>query len=207
MNWTSCMQEEYQLSEGMGSEKGEKLIIRCSTVTGSPQETKVTPYGKGDYRLSEGKSSKESTNCIRQAEYKQGLKEDSKTMTITLYGVQCRNSENLINQPKGTDEKQLDQMVTPVHIPTCTCYQTDSNNDVAKKTEEFNKVDLQQGWGKTVSFITNTSNKLGLTNALHSLAHIPVVTKIDRTKGNDLGEQNDLDSVGLISDSSYTFFL
>ena len=98
-------------------------------------------------------------------------------------------------------------MVTPVHIPACTCYQTDPNNDVAKKTEELNKVDLQQGWGKTVSFITNTSNKLSLTNALRSLAQIPVVTKIDRTKENDLGEQNDLDNVDLISDSSYTFFL
>ena len=76
------------------------------------------------------------------------------------------------------DEKQLDQMVTSVHIPTYTCYQTDSNNnDVAKKTEEFNKVDLQQGWGKTVSFITNTSKKLGLTNALRSLVGIPVSTK------------------------------
>ena len=207
MNWTSCIQKEYRLSEGMGSEKGEKSIIRCSTVTGSPQEMKVTPYGKGDYRLSGGKSSEESTNRTCQPEYKQGLKEDSKTMTITLCGVQCRNSKNSINQPKGTDEKQLDQMVTPVHIPTCTCYQTDSNNDVAKKTEEFNKVDLQQGWGKTVSFITNTSKKLGLTNALHSLAQIPVVTKIDRAKENELGEENDLDSVGFISDSSYTFFL
>ena len=49
MNWTSCIQEEYWLSEGVGSEKGEKLIIRCSTVTGSPQEMKVTPYSKGDY--------------------------------------------------------------------------------------------------------------------------------------------------------------
>ena len=121
--------------------------------------------------------------------------------------MQCRNSENFVNQPKGMDEKQLDQMVTPVHIPTCTCYQTDSNNDVTKKTEEFNKVDLQQGWGKTVSFITNTSKKLGLTNTLHSLAQIPVVTKIDRAKKNELGEENDLDSVGFISDSSYTFFL
>ena len=180
MSWTLCIQEEYQLSEEVGSEKGEKLIIRCSTVTGSPQEMKVTPYSKGDYRLSEGRSSEESTNRTRQAEYKQGFKEDSKTMTIMLCKVQCRNSENLINQPKRRDEKQLDQMVTSVHIPTCTCYQTDPNNDVSKKTEEFNKVDPQQGWGKTVSFITNTSNKLGLTNTLCSLAQIPVVTKIDR---------------------------
>ena len=27
MSWTSCIQEEYQLSEGVGSEKGEKLVI------------------------------------------------------------------------------------------------------------------------------------------------------------------------------------
>ena len=98
-------------------------------------------------------------------------------------------------------------MVTPVHIPACTCYQTDPNNDEAKKTEELNKVDLQQGWGKTVSFITNTSNKLSLTNTLRSLGQILVVIKIDRIKENDLGEQNDLYNVGLISDSSYTFFL
>ena len=207
MNWKSCIQGEYWLSEGVGSEKGEKSITHCSTVTGSPQEMKVTPYGKVDYRLSEGKSSEESTNRIRQVEYKQGLKEDSKTMMIMWCGVQCRNSKNLINQPKGTDEKQLDQMVTPVHIPACTCYQTESNNDVAKKTIGFNKVDLQQGWGKTVSFITNTRNKLGLTNALCSLAQILVVTKIDRIKGNDLGEQDDSDSDALISDSNYTFFL
>ena len=43
----------------IASEKYEKLIIRYSTVTGSPQEMKVTPYGKGDYRLSGGKSSEE----------------------------------------------------------------------------------------------------------------------------------------------------
>ena len=128
-------------------------------------------------------------------------------MMVTLCEVQSRNSENLINQLKRSDKKQLDQMVTSLHIPVCTCYQTDPNNDVAKKTEELNKVDLQQGWGKTVSFITNTGNKLSLTNALRSLAQILVVTKIDRTKENDLGEQNDLDNVGLISDSSYTFFL
>ena len=161
MSWTLCIQEEYQLSEGVGSEKGEKLIIRCNTVTGSPQEMKVTPYSlKGDYRLSEGNSSKELINLTCQVEYKQGLKEDSKAMMVMLCEVQCRNNENSINQLERSDEKQLDQMVTPVHIPACTCYQTDINNDVAKKTEELNKVDLQQGWGKTVSFITNTSNNL-----------------------------------------------
>ena len=130
MSWTSCIQEEYQLSEGVGSEKGEKSIIRCSTVTGSPQEMKVTPYSKGDYRLSEGNSSEESINSTRQAEYKQGLEEDSKAMMVMLCKVQCRNSKNSINQLKRSDEKQLDQMVTPVHIPACTCYQTDPNNDV-----------------------------------------------------------------------------
>ena len=100
MSWTSYIQEEYQLSEGMGSEKGKKSIIRGSTVTGSPQEMKVTPYSKEDYRLSEGNSSKESINCTRQAEYKQGLKEDSKAMTVMLCEVQCRNSKNSINQLK-----------------------------------------------------------------------------------------------------------
>ena len=108
MSWTSYIQGEYQLSEGVGSEKGEKSIICCSTVTGSPQEMKVTPYSKGDYQLSEGNSSEELINRTHQAEYKQGLKGDSKAMTVTLCEVQCRNSENLINQLKRSDEKQLD---------------------------------------------------------------------------------------------------
>ena len=101
----------------------------------------------------------------------------------------------------------MDQMVTPVQIPACTCYQTDPNNAVAERTDEINNVDLQHGWGKAVSLITYTSNKLSLSNALRSLAQIPVVAKIDGTKENDLGEQNDLDNAGFISDSSYTFFL
>ena len=101
----------------------------------------------------------------------------------------------------------MDQIITPVHIPACMCYQRDPNNTVAERTDEINNVYLQHGWGKAVSFIINTSNKLSLSNALHSLAQILVVAKIDGTKENDLGEQNDLDNVGFISDSSYTFFL
>ena len=55
---------------------------------------KVTPYSKGDYQLIEANSSEESINRTCQAEYKQGLKEDSKAMTLMLCEVQCRNREN-----------------------------------------------------------------------------------------------------------------
>ena len=137
----------------------------------------------------------------------QGVKENPKTMIVTLCEPQCKSSEKLIIQLKRSDKKQMDQLVTPVHIPACTYYQTDPNNAVAERTDEINNVDLQHGWGKAVSFITNTSNKLSLSNALCSLAQILVIAKIDGTKENNLGEQNDLDNVGFISDSSYTFFL
>ena len=190
----------------MSSEESQKLIIRCSTLTENKQKMNLTHYSKGDYQLSGGNSNEKSINHKCQAIGDQTL-EGSKATTVKLYEIESRSSENSINQWKKSDEKQLDQMVTPVHIPTCMCYQTDPNNEVTKKTDESNKIDLQQGWSKAVSFITNTSNKFNLANTLRSLAQIPVVTKIDNTKENNVGEQSDLDNVGFISDSSYTFFL
>ena len=189
------------------SEKGEKSIVRCSTLKGNLQEMNLTSCIRGEYQSSEGISSKKSINHTNQVENYQGVKENPKTMIVTLCKPQCKSSEKSIIQPKRSDKKQMDQMVTPVHIPACMWYQTDPNNAVAERTDEINNVDLQHGWGKAVSFITNTSNKLSLSNALRSLAQIPVVAKRDGTKENDLGEQNDLDNVGFISDSSYTFFL
>ena len=127
------------------SKRGEKSIIRCSTLKGNPQEMNLTSYIQGDYQSSGGNSHEKSINHTHQVEYNQGVKENPKTMIVTLCELQCRSSENLINQQKRSDERQMDQMVTPVHIPACTCYQTDPNNAVAEKTDEINNVDLQHG--------------------------------------------------------------
>ena len=189
------------------SEKGEKSIVRCSTLKGNLQEMNFTSCIQGEYQSNEGISSEKSINHTNQVENYQGVKENPKTMIVTLCKPQCKSSEKSIIQLKRSDKKQMDQIVTPVHIPACTWYRTDPNNAVAERTDQINNVDLQHGWGKAVSFITNTSNRLSLSNALCSLAQIPVVAKRDGTKENDLGEQNDLDNDGFISNSSYTFFL
>ena len=102
---------------------------------------------------------------------------------------------------------QMEQMCTPVYIPARTCYQTVPNNTAVEQTDEISKADLRRGWGKAVSFITNTSNKLSLSCALRSLAQIPVVARNDKTKENNSIKQNDLDNVNCVSDSSFTFFL
>ena len=125
------------------SEKGQKSIIRCSTLKGNLQEMKLTLCIQGEYQSSEGISSKKSIYHTHQVEYYQGVKENPKTMIITLCEPQCKSSEKSIIQRKRSDKKQMDQMVTPVHIPACMCYQTDPNNAVAKRTDEINNVDLQ----------------------------------------------------------------
>ena len=56
------------------------------------------------------------------------------------------------------------------------------SNSVVEKTDKTNNVDLQQGWGKAVLFITNTSNKLSLSSALHSLTQILGVTRKGKQK-------------------------
>ena len=133
------------------------------------------------------------------------------TKTVTLYKSQCESSEESIIQPEGNrcDEKQTAQRVTPVGIPTVMCYQTAVNNPVVEQTEEINSTDLRLSWGKAVLFITNTSNKLHLSSALHSLAQIPVVMKKDKVKENSSIKENDIDNTNFISESnsSFTFFL
>ena len=103
----------------------------------------------------------------------------------------------------------MEQMVTPVNITSVMSYQTLANNPEVKQTDEINSLDLQQGWGKAVSFITNSSNKLRLSSVFRSLAHIPVVTKNIKVEENSTVEANDLNNVNYISEtnSSFTFFL
>ena len=102
----------------------------------------------------------------------------------------------------------MTQMVTPVSIPPLTCYQTMENNPEVQQTEEINSLDIQQHWGKAVSFITNTSNKLCLSSALHSLVQIPVVAKNGREEKNSV-QSNYLNNINDISEPSlsFTFFL
>ena len=115
------------------SEKGEKLIIRYSTLKGNLQGMNLTSCIQGEYQSSEGISSEKLINHTHQVEYYQRVKENPKTMIVTLCEPQCKSSEKSIIQPKGSDKKQMDQMFTPVHIPACTCYQTYPNNAVAER--------------------------------------------------------------------------
>ena len=62
-----------------------------------------------------------------------------------LCEVQCDSSKKLIIQlSEARDKGEL-------KVPS---------NSVPEQTDKRNNVDLQQGWGKAVSFITNTSNTL-----------------------------------------------
>ena len=181
-----------KLLNRMRNEKGEALL----PYRGKERHTEMNTDNK---RIA---SEKYQKSIIRYSMVKGNLQEMNWTSCIQKEyqlseGMGSEKGKKLIIRCSTVTGSPQEMKVTPYN----------SNNDVAKKTEEFNKVDLQQGWGKTISFITNTSKKLGLTIALRSLAQIPVVTKIDRAKENELGEENDLNSVGLISDSSYTFFL
>ena len=110
----------------------------------------------------------------------------------TLCEVQCESGEKSIIQLSETrDNGEL-------KVPS---------NSVVEKTDKTNNVDLQQGWGKAVSFITNTSNKLSLSSALRSLTQIVGVTRKGKTKENCSIQQNDLDNINSVSDLSFTFFL
>ena len=100
-------------------------------------------------------------------------------------------------------------MVTPVNITLMMSCKTLVNNPKAKQTDETNRVDPQDGWGKAASFITNNSNKLCLSNVLTSLAHIPVVAKKGKLESNSTDKGNDLENENYISEtnSDFTFFL
>ena len=157
------------------SNKSENSLIRYvhnSTPNGDVQGVKVERYILTRDRIGEKVSSEKSINCIHQKQYNQVLNENPMTMTVTLCKSQCESSKESIIQlgDSRCDGKQMDQMVTPVNIPSVTCYQTVINNPEVEQTEEINSTDLRHSWGKAVSFITNTSNKLCLSSALCSLA-------------------------------------
>ena len=83
------------------------------------------------------------------------------------------------------------------------------NNPKVKQTDETNRMDPQDSWGKAVSFITNNSNKLHLSNVFTSLGQIPVVTKKSKLESNSADKGNDLENENYISEttSDFTFFL
>ena len=131
---------------------------------------------------------------------------------LMLWSPRWEENEKSISQASAgikCDKDQMEQMVTPVNITSVMSYQTLANNPEVKQTDEINSLDLQQGWGKAVSFIINSSNKLRLSSVFRSLAHIPVVTKNIKVEENSTVEANDLNNVNYISEtnSSFTFFL
>ena len=116
--------------------------------------------------------------------------------TVTLCKPQCGSSEESIIQQEGNrcDDKMMEQTVTPVDSPAARHCQKVENNPTVEQAEEINKTDLRRSWGKAVSFITNTSNKLCLSSTLLSLAQILVVAKGDRIEENSSVKENDLNN-------------
>ena len=173
--------------------KKEKSLIRCNRLKRNLQfvnsEWKIQKRDK----LGEEEYSEKLINCMHQTPYSQGVKENPKTTIATLCELQCEMSEKSIILPK---ELRCD-----------TYYQTVPNNSEVERTDEINSVEIQQGWGKAVLFITNTSNKLCLSSALRSLMQIPLVAGRNKNEENSSIKQKGLDSVNCVSDSSFTFFL
>ena len=124
--------------------------------------------------------------CDRMQDYK-----------LTLNKTEPEEGEKLIYLASGNircNKEQMGQMVAPVNLPSVTCCQTVENNYEVKQTEDIKRLDLLHGWGKSVSFITNTSNKLHLSSALHSLAQTPVVAKSGKVRESGSIEQNNHDN-------------
>ena len=65
-------------------------------------------------------------------------------MLAMLCGAQCESNENSIIQLRGKGDNG------ELKVPS---------NLVIEEIDKVNNIDLQQGWGKAVSFITNTSSK------------------------------------------------
>ena len=142
--------------------------------------------------MDEKEGSEKSINLKPQIQCNHNMDKELKPMVATLHEVQCESSEKLIIRPSVT--RNNDELKV-------------SNTSVVEKTDKTNNIDPQQGWGKAVSFITNTSNKLSLCSALRSLMQILGVTIKGKTKENCSIQRNDLDNINSISDSSFTFFL
>ena len=108
------------------------------------------------------KAAKKSINLKPQIQCNHNMDKELKPTLATLCEIQCESSEKSIIQPSIT--RNNDELKV-------------SNTSVVEKTDKTNNIDLQQGWGKAASFITNTSNKLSLCSALRSFMQIPGVYK------------------------------
>ena len=174
------------------SDKCEKLLIHCNFMERNLHSVNVELYVQRKDWLDEREGSKKSINLKHQIQRNHSVDKKLKPTLATLCEVQCESSEKSIIQPSETGDNE------ELKVPS---------NSVVENTDKTKNVDLQQGWGKAVSFITNTSNKLSLSSALRSLVQIPGVTRKGNIKENCSIKQNDLDDINSISDSSFTFFL
>ena len=151
------------------SEKCERLLIRCNIKERNIHSMNVELYVQNKDRLDEKEGSEKSINLKPQIQCNHNIDKELKPTLATLCEIQCESSKKLISWPSIT--RNNDKLKV-------------SNTSVVEKTDKTNNIDLQQGWGKAVSFITNTSNKLSLCSALHSFMQIPGVTRKGKTKKN-----------------------
>ena len=136
------------------SDKCEKLHIRCNFMERNLHSMNVELYVQRKDQLDKREGSEKSINLKHQIQCNHSVDKKLKPMLATLCEVQCENSKKSIIQPSETRDNE------ELKVPS---------NSVVEKTDKTKNVDLQQGWGKAVSFITNTSDKLSLSSVLHSL--------------------------------------
>ena len=184
LHWTGIA-DNYEVQR----ENSKKAIYRCNVMERNLHSVNMEVYVKRKDQLDKRESSEKS---IYQIQCNHSVEKKLKPTLAMLCADYSDISEKSIIPLSEAREKE------ELKIP---------NNSVTEQTDKRDNVDLQQGWGKAVSFITNTSNKLSLCSALRSLAQILGVTRTGKTKENCSTKQSNLDRTNSISDSSFTFFL
>ena len=170
--------------------------------------------------------------CVGKRRYQQWTREvqDKKRDNSEKSFIRCNtSSSNQLIGSGGKDQMECEDLRTETNSAQETMGGTlnegsespmsqhvvRANNEVVEapssltkeQKRKFSSVDLQQSWGKAVSFITNTSSKLSLSTAFRGLMQTPEVTERGQNQTFHCTNQNDLDNVNHISDSSFTFFL
>ena len=167
-------------NEEVQSENSEKSLIRCNIMERNLHSVNMEVYFKRKDQLDKRENSEKSINHKHQIQCNHSVNKKLKPTLTTVCKIQCDISKELIiplNEARVKEE---------LKIP---------NNSVIEQTDKRINVNLQKGWGKAVSFITNSSNKLSLSSALCSLAQIPGVTRTGKTKENCSIKQTDLDNI------------
>ena len=145
---------QWRLSTGIADnyevqrENSEKVKNCCNVMERNLHSVNMELCVKREEQLDKRENSERSIYHKHQIQCNHSVE---KKLKPTLCEDQCDISEKLIIPLSEASEKE------EIKIP---------NNSVTEQTDKRDNVDLQQGWGKAVSFITNTSNKLSLSSAL-----------------------------------------